>query len=667
MLPAPSLKLVWTTEPATPQSVGTLEPVAVTIENKSLGNSAETGDDSAVSVRLSSNSVTGTTSVTVVDGVATFSNLVISKPGTYTLIATDTIDGLAAVSSSSFVIHIGTPAKLVFTREPATTTAGNTMAEVQVTIEDQYGNVETKDTSPITVQIATGPVGGTLSGSTTVPPVNGVASFYTHVVGATHYVGFVFTEAGSYTLSASDSLDDLGGFHSTSVTILPAAAHSLSFILQPTTQPAPYPPSVETSLVAGSLGKVEVVVLDKYGNYMTTGASSVKLALSSGGTLGGTTTEATVFGVATFSNLTVTTAGTFTLNASDSAYASLGTFYSNPFIVTPGAPNKLAFTTVPAKTTAGTTMEPVVVTIEDQYGNVEKTDDNAVSVALSTPSLLSGETTVTAVNGVATFSELLISTAGSYTLKATDTADNLKQTSSAFIISPAAPEKLVFTTQPPASSPAGTIATVKVTIEDQYGNTETAGNTGATDSVKLTLNTGTLIGTATATAVGGIATFSGLGIHTAGSYTFTAKDAARSLTGTSNLFNITAAAANKLVFATQPVDSGSSSGVATFTVDIEDQYGNLETSNTSTVTVARASGPGTLGGTTNEAAAGGVATFSTLFVSENGTYQLKATDGTLASALSLTWVESSDPPPAGMFAQLGGGLLDLDGSGDLVA
>ena len=69
--------------------------------------------------------------------------------------------------------------------------------------------------------------------------------------------------------------------------------------------------------------------------------------------------------------------------------------------------------------------------------------------------------------------------------------------------------------------------------------------------MKLTLNTGTLIGSATATAVGGIATFSDW--DTGGSYTFSRQEF--------DLFDVTAAAADKLVFdATQPVDSGSGGG-----------------------------------------------------------------------------------------------------------
>jgi len=274
---------------------------------------------------------------------------------------------------------------------------------------------------------------------------------------------------------------------------------------------------------------------------------------------------------------------------------------------------------------------------------------------------------VAAVAGVATFNNLVTHMAGTHTLTASDATDHLSGfVSTSFVIGSAAPSQLAFTTQPVNTVAGATVPSVKVAVEDAYGNVVTYGSS----IVGLTLLPGgTLNGTVNGSTVFNVATFSNLNITAAGTgYTLQATDSTLGIEGTSHTFNITPAAAKKLVFATQPADSGSSSGVASFNVDVEDQYGNLETSNTSTVTVALASGPagGTLSGTKAKAAVGGVATFSTLVVSKNGTYQLKATDGSLTSATSLSWAETSDPPPAGIFDDLGGGLLDLDDSGDLV-
>src|SRR5207247_2888305 len=80
--------------------------------------------------------------------------------------------------------------------------------------------------------------------------------------------------------------------------------------------------------------------------------------------------------------------------------------------------------------------------------------------------------------------------------------------------------------------------------------------TGFTANVTLAIGTnaggGTLAGTATHAAVGGVATFAGLSLDKVGTgYTLTAS-ATGPATGTSAAFNITAGTATQLVFSVQP-------------------------------------------------------------------------------------------------------------------
>src|SRR5262249_16453471 len=149
---------------------------------------------------------------------------------------------------------------------------------------------------------------------------------------------------------------------------------------------------------------------------------------------------------------------------------------------------------------------------------------------------------------------------------------------------------------------------------------------GDTSNVTVAIGTnaggGTLSGTTTMAAVGGIATFSTLSIDKAGTgYTLTAADG--SLAGaTSGTFNITPPAAHHLAFGVQP--SNTVAGVAispAVTVRVLDQFDNLVTGDNSSVTVAIGTnaGGGTLSGTLTVAAASGVATFSTLSINKTGT------------------------------------------------
>src|SRR3989441_6972352 len=189
---------------------------------------------------------------------------------------------------------------------------------------------------------------------------------------------------------------------------------------------------------------------------------------------------------------------------------------------------RLAFTVQPSNATAGVAISPpVTVTIQDASGNPMTNATDRVTVALRTTAsggTLSGTTAVDAVNGVATFSNIAIQLASTgYTL--TVSSSTLTgATSRSFAIAPAAPAQIAFAVQPSTTDVAQPITpAVQVAIQDAFANTVT----GATNAVTLTLATnpgsGTLVGTKTVNAVGGIATFSGLSIDKAGTgYTLAA-------------------------------------------------------------------------------------------------------------------------------------------------
>src|SRR2546422_302263 len=67
---------------------------------------------------------------------------------------------------------------LVFTVQPSNTTAGGTISPaVQVAAQDDAGNTVVGFGADITIALGNNPGGGTLSGTTTVTAVNGVATF----------------------------------------------------------------------------------------------------------------------------------------------------------------------------------------------------------------------------------------------------------------------------------------------------------------------------------------------------------------------------------------------------------------------------------------------------------------------------------------------------------
>src|SRR5216117_2771056 len=312
---------------------------------------------------------------------------------------------------------------------------------------------------------------------------------------------------------------------------------------------------------------------------------------------------------------------------------------------------QLTFTVQPTAAVAGVAISPAVrVVAQDALGNSLTSFNGSVTVALaSNPGgdTLSGTKTVAAQNGVVSFGDLSVAHAGAgYTLQASATISGttLTVTSNPFTISPAVAKRLVFTGQP-STSPAGAAITpaIQVTARDSFGNTATGFAANVTLAIGNNAGGGTLSGTATQTAVAGIATFSGLTINKAGTgYTLTA--AATGLaSGTSASFNITAAAAGQLALTTPP-SSAAQSG-APFAqqpaLQIQDANGNPVSTQGVSVTSAIATGPAgggaSLASFTTTSDNNGVATFTGLAISgPTGGYTLTFTAAGLAPLTSGT-------------------------------
>ena len=118
--------------------------------------------------------------------------------------------------------NFATATKVVFTTQPVTTTAGATMPTVRVAIQDAGSNTLLGSSASVTLAIGTNPGGGTLSGTTTVAAVNGVATFS----------NLSINKAGTgYTLTATSGA--LTSATSSAFNITPGAATKLAFGVQP--------------------------------------------------------------------------------------------------------------------------------------------------------------------------------------------------------------------------------------------------------------------------------------------------------------------------------------------------------------------------------------------------------------------------------------------------
>jgi hypothetical protein len=648
--------LAVTTQPASPVTAGA--PFGLTISVESSGGSVDTSATGSISLSVNTGPggavLGGTTTATIANGVATFSNLVLTEAASnYTLAAAST--GFTPVITSLFTVSPSVPYQLAISSAPARATAGSPFT-ITVSVEDQYGNLEAGNGPSVSVGLAAGPAGAVLGGMTTAPASAGIASFSSL---------FLTKAAGGYQIAATSS--GLVPAATTPFSVKPAAASLLAFTSSP------------PSLTAGSPFGLSVMVEDSYGNQVSSSGAAVTLSLASGPASERSTfgvTSLTSAGLATFSGLVLTVAATDYL--AEATASGLTPASTSTFSVTPAPASQLSFSAPPASVTAGSSFG-LFVLIEDPYGNQVATSGTTVSIGLasgpaSESAALSAATSST--SGLASVTGLALTTAASYQIAAS--ASNLTPATTSLIVTPAAPAQLALGTSP-SSVTAGSPFGLAVLVEDSYGNPVTTSGT----SITLGLASGPPSESAAVSAIAsttlGTASFSGLILTTAGS-NYVIAATASGLTSASTPLAVTPAAASQLAITAAPssVAAGSPFGITAW---IEDRFQNVVTSTSDQVSLSLAAAPSGsgLGGLSLRAAARGVAVFTGLTLTAAATdYKIAASASGLTSALSPEFTVTAGsashlaleaPPPTVLTAgqTFGLAVTARDAYGNLVA
>ncbi len=471
---------------------------------------------------------------------------------------------------------------------------------------------------------------GPLTGTFTATVVGGVATFTN------------LDDNTAETITLTFSSGNLTPATSSNIIVSPAVGTRLVITQEPS-----------KTATAGQVFGTQPVVKeeDQYGNVITgDSTSTVTAARGDVGTstlLGNPLTATLVKGVATFSGLSYNKAEAMDILFT-SSITGVSPATSNQVVVAPTTPSQLVISQQPSKSaTVGQPFptQPVVYE-EDQFGNVETGDSTTQVTAMlaSGSGPLQGTAMLTLSAGVARFSGLYDNKAETITL-GFSSGTLLTPTSDPIVVAPAAASNLVIAPGVSTTATAGQPFAVQpvVYIEDASGNIETGDNTTQV-TVSLASGAGTLLGTTTVTVKGGIATFTGLADKLAGtiSLTFSATDGLTA--GPSSNILITPDVPSKLVITTQP-SLGATVGQAFITqpvVSEEDQYGNIETGdNTTVITAALDSGAGPLLGTTTVTLTGGVAAFAGLSDNTAETITLGFNGGGLTSLRSDSIVVSA--------------------------
>ena len=329
---------------------------------------------------------------------------------------------------------------------------------------------------------------------------------------------------------------------------------------------------------------------------------------------------------------------------------------SGRITIVPGPAARLRISQQPSSTvTAGIVFpQQPIVRIEDAQGNLVTSNNTTTVTAtrLLGSGTLQGTTARVASGGIVTFTDLKHNVAGTINIGFTSSPALTPDTSTNITVNPGAAARLVFVQQP-TNDTAGTIITPAITVQvqDTLGN-----NVGGVRSVMMALHSGTgvLSGTTTLNSnTSGLAAFSNLSINLAGTKQLKATSAGLD-SAVSVPFVITHAAASRLAIQIQP--SATATAGVVFAqqpvVRIEDQFGNLVTSdNSTTVTARRSAGSGTLQGDTSKTAVAGMVSFTNLSHIVANTISIQFISPPLTSLTSNNIVVSPAAPKKLVFVQ----------------
>ncbi|HET9294201.1 MAG TPA: Ig-like domain repeat protein [Gemmatimonadales bacterium] len=634
-------KLVVVTQPSDTAQNAIVFPTQPTVQVQDAAGNPVSGVRSVSVTIASGGGVLGGTSPvnTNASGLATFTGLkVTGTVGVRTLRFQSA--GLTDAVSDNIVLVAGAPTQIAINGgNNQSATAGSAVAvDPSVILRDVSNN----PVPNVGVTFAVTSGGGSVTPTTAVQTnASGIAAVSSWTLGVI---------AGTNTLSATAAPGGISG-NPVGFTATGTAGSAGKLVI--TVQP---PASAQSGI---NLTTSPVVQLqDVNGNPVTTSGIAITAAIASGpgpSSLGGTTTEATVNGLATFDNIRITgPVGSYTLAFSGTNLT--GTPPSNVITLTAGTATKLAIVTQPpatAQSGVAFTRDPQVQ-VQDGAGNPVGCGLCSVTVSISSGGGTLGGTATRATNasGVVTFPGLSISgTVGSRTLLFA--SGGLTSVVSAPIeLEPGLPDHLIFGQQPTAVI-AGQVITPSPTviIRDASNNTVATATNTITMVILDNPGSATLGGDNAVAAVNGTATFGDLTLDKAGTG-YTLRATSGSLTGvTSNAFNVAAGTATKLAMFGQPSGTAQSGAVfgAQPIIQLQDALGNPVAQSGVTVTAEIGSGPGTLFGDAGKTTdSQGRATFTDLGISGTvGSYTLHFTAGILTPVNSGTITLS-----AGSAAQL---------------
>ncbi len=627
--PRPAMRLGLVQQPGSSSAGQPIIPaVRVAIQND-LGGTVTTASNQ-VTIALGSNpggaTLSGSTTVAAVSGIATFANLSLDRADAgYTL--TVSSGSLMPATSSAFNIVAGSANQLAFTTAPPGTARSGVPLSPQPVLQlrDGSGNAAGQSGVVVTASMASGTA--TLSGGTSATTnAAGSATFST-----------LSLNGSSGTVTLAFSAPGLAPVISGPITLGAGNAVALAMVTQPSG-------SAQSGVTLAVQPWIEL--RDASGNDVNQGGVAITASIASGpagATLGGGTLAITNGGgTAQFHDLAISgAAGSYTLSFSS---GGLTPVISGTIALSAGAGSALAIVTQPSSSVPNGAVFPQqpAIQLRDPANNPVPQAGVLVTATLQSGGTLGGSTTVaTNASGVATFTSLSITGGtGPKTLLFASTG-YVSVASNTITVTASPTSQLSITTQPSSSATSGVAFSTQPAVQLRDAAHNPVSQSGVVVDAAIATGGGALGGTTTATTnSSGVATFTNLSIAGAPGSHSLGFGAPGFIGATSSAINITAAPATKLTITTQP-SSAATSGAAFSTqpvIELRDVSDNPVSQSGVVVTATIASGGGTLGGTkTASTNASGVATFTNLSISGSaGGRTLSFSSGSLTPVGSAT-------------------------------
>jgi hypothetical protein len=480
------------------------------------GNLVTTGNFSSGSAILSigsgtSVSLTGDTSASFSQGIATFSNIaIVGLSGQYVNLRVDSVEYLNHFpTTTQFQLNSGVAVKMDVlsafdyrsTYSPVTVTAGNGQpVGIAIVFKDSSNNMTTVR------------VPGTLTFSVVVATdtsnLKKVERTYDYIAGAA-VIGFsstrfIMTEAGSYRVKVSSGI--VPDFISAPFTVTNASASKLVVVTD-------MPSTIQSGLTFSPA--VRLQVQDTYSNPVLNSVTTISATAVTSNVLslaGATASNTLGSSFIDVPNLAVTAkAGNTQLRftaTNAGAPINATSITTSQFAVVAGSPYALSVSPTSMTVANRANLNDIAVTVVDTAGN--PVSDSVAQISAATGGVtLSGTAIRFANSGVANYSGLMLSGAvGSYSIGFSSTG--LVASTVSVTLTHGAANSIDFS-NPATSKNALTSSNIVAKILDADGNLVTTG-AQSTQNVTLSVSSAVLSGTTTLAATGGIATFSNVAI-----------------------------------------------------------------------------------------------------------------------------------------------------------